>query len=92
MKKIIAVLILSLFVVSILAACGNSQEKKAQALYDAGEYLAAAEIFAELGNKRMQAESLYEAGKYSDAYEIFNEINDLSGASKCLTAMRGILG
>ena len=90
MKKIIA-MILSLLIFTQLTGCGMSKENEAYAHYEAGEYLEAAEIFAELGDKEMQAESLYEAGHYREAEEIFREIGDLLGSSKCIGAMRGAL-
>lgn len=91
MKKSIAVLMLALLIVTMFAGCGDSKERKARTLYEAGDYVAAAEIFAELGDRKMQAEALYEAGQYAQAKDIYSEINDLSGVSKCLTVMRGVL-
>lgn len=56
---------------------------QALSLFQLGDYLNAAQLFTEAGNRQMQAESLYGAGHYSEALEIFEELNDYSRAADC---------
>jgi len=84
MKKITAMLLLLLIVGSLLSGCGSSKARKAEDLYEAGEYEAAAKIYAELGDKEKQAQALYDAGGYEEAAEIFAAVGNKRMQAECL--------
>lgn len=88
MKRLLAILCI-LAMVLCIAGCDSSDYKKAQELYDNGDYLGAAAIFEQLGDyedspkqlnraKYAYAEELLEEEDFDEALEIFTELDDYS--------------
>lgn len=95
MKKWICVLLAVLLL--LLTGCDSQDYEQAQALYQAGDYAAAAEVFEALGDyedssqmamacKYALAQEQYEAGEYTAASREFALLGDYEDSPQMVTA------
>lgn len=103
MKKSFALLLVVAMLLVTLAGCDSADYKKAGELYDAGDYLGAAEMYAALGDYEdsaemakesyyMYAELLVSAGSYEDAIKVYESLSSYrDSANKILEAEKQLM-
>ena len=101
--SVFSAVVIAAVCITVFIIISEGKYSDAQRLYDSGEYLKAAEVFAELGNYKdakarkkdarmmpqyIQATELYNNGQYTEAAAAFEALGDFKDSAKKLTIIK----